>query len=75
MATSSSLATLDSLDLSSISGGMRYAPTDCQSPNVEDRRPGASNAPPPKDCTTSINPDFKMPPQQPLPVPSLPPRR
>lgn len=70
-----SLPTLDLAILDGISGGMRYSPTDCESKNVEDRRPGATNTPPPKDCTTSINPDFKMPPQQPLPLPTFPPKR
>lgn len=72
MAQSSELPTLELSVLDAISGGMRYAPTDCQSTNVEDRRPGASTAPPPKDCTTSINPDVKLPPQQPLPLPTWP---
>ncbi|MBK7537962.1 MAG: hypothetical protein IPI49_21840 [Myxococcales bacterium] len=72
MSNASSLQTLDLTDLSGISGGMRYSPTDCQSTNVEDRRPNATPTPSQAGCTTSINPDVKLPPQQPLPLPTFP---
>ena len=63
---------LDALD--AVHGGMRYTSADRESVNVEDRRPGATPSTTARPSSPSdIDPSIKLPPQQPLPLPTWPP--